>query len=77
MSELVSGGNLTLPDGTLSIDVSGPFDLSVLITGDQRKVDGDFVFYNQPSAPVTRLHSSTIVVDRPQLRAGASRLTLV
>lgn len=79
MSELVPGGNLTLPDGTLSIDVSGPFDVSVLITGDHGKVDGDddFVFYNQPSAPGTRLHSRTVVVDRPRLRAGASRLTVV
>ncbi|GAA2107818.1 CAP domain-containing protein [Actinomadura alba] len=79
MSELVPGGNQILPGGTLSIEVPGPYDLSVLITGDHGKVDGDgdFVFYNQPSAPGTRLRAGTIVVDRPRLRAGASRLTVV
>ncbi|MYV55390.1 stress protein, partial [Streptomyces sp. SID3212] len=50
MTELVPGGNLPLPDGALTIQVPGPFDLSVLITGEGGKVAGDedFVFYNQP-----------------------------
>lgn len=79
MSDLVPGGNLPLPDGALSLRVPGPFDLSVLITGDDGKVagDDDFVFYNQPSAPGTRLHADTINVDRQRLRAGASRITVV
>ncbi|MGW6310037.1 CAP domain-containing protein, partial [Streptomyces niveus] len=53
MLDLISGGNVSLPGGTLAIRVPGPFDLSVLITGEDGKVsgDGDFVFYNQPSAP--------------------------
>ncbi|MFF1482154.1 CAP domain-containing protein [Streptomyces sp. NPDC058301] len=79
MSELVPGGNRPLPDGVLTIGVPGPFDLSVLITDDTGKVDGDadFVFYNQPSAPGTRLDDDVITVDPSRLRAGASRLTVV
>ncbi|MFJ2555794.1 MULTISPECIES: CAP domain-containing protein [unclassified Streptomyces] len=80
MSELTAGGNLALPDTELSIRVPGPFDLSVLVTGDSGKVggDGDFVFYNQPSAPGVRLlPGGGISVDPRRLRAGASRLTVV
>ncbi len=53
MNELVPGGNLTLPGGAVSVRVPGPFDVSALVTDDGGKVrdDGDFVFYNQPSAP--------------------------
>ena len=32
MNELVPGGNLPLPDGTLTLRVPGPFDVSALIT---------------------------------------------
>ncbi|MGP9022405.1 CAP domain-containing protein [Streptomyces sp. BR1] len=79
MSELVPGGNRPLPDGVLTIGVPGPFDLSVLITDDTGKVggDADFVFYNQPSAPGTRLTDDVITVDPRRLRAGASRITVV
>uniref|UniRef100_UPI004055CE60 TerD family protein n=1 Tax=Streptomyces sp. SID1121 TaxID=3425888 RepID=UPI004055CE60 len=79
MTELVPGGNLPLPDGALTIQVPGPFDLSVLITGDSGKVAGDedFVFYNQPSAPGVRLGSGSVRVDPRRLRAGAGRLTVV
>ncbi|WP_433467324.1 CAP domain-containing protein [Spirillospora sp. CA-128828] len=79
MRDLVSGGNLPLPDGTISIEVQGPFDLSALITGDDRKVSGDedFVFFNQPSAPGASLRPGAVVVDPPRLRAGASRVTVV
>ena len=79
MRELVAGGNLPLPGGAVSIEVPGPFDLSALITGDDRKVSGDqdFVFYNQPSAPGARLGAGAVMVDPPRLRAGASRVTVV
>ncbi|WP_066944130.1 CAP domain-containing protein [Streptomyces lushanensis] len=79
MIELVPGGNLALPDTALTIDVPGPFDLSVLITDDSGKVggDGDFVFYNQPSAPGARLYDGGAGVDPRRLRAGASRVTVV
>lgn len=79
MNELVPGGNVPLPDGALTIRVPGPFDVSVLITGDGGKVAGDedFVFYNQPSAPGVRLGSGTVRVDPRRLRAGAGRLTVV
>lgn len=79
MIELVPGGNLALPDTALTIDVPGPFDLSVLITDDSGKVggDGDFVFYNQPSAPGARLYDGGVGVDPRRLRAGASRVTVV
>lgn len=63
----------------MSLRVSGPFDLSALITDDTGKVtgDGDFVFYNQPSAPGARLHDGGLTVEPARLRAGASRVTLV
>ncbi|WP_328773756.1 CAP domain-containing protein [Streptomyces sp. NBC_00286] len=79
MSELVPGGNLALPGGALTLQVPGPFDVSALITDDGGKVrsDGDFVFYNQPSAPGVRLTGGTLGVDPPALRPGASRVTVV
>ena len=79
MRDLMAGGNLALPGGAISIEVPGPFDLSALITGDDRKVSGDhdFVFYNQPSAPGARLGAGAVMVDPARLRAGASRVTVV
>ncbi|MGY0056363.1 CAP domain-containing protein [Streptomyces sp. LZ34] len=79
MGELVPGGNALIPDGALSIRVPGPFDLSVLITGEDGKVagDGDFVFFNQPSAPGARLRGDTVTVWPGRLRPGASRVTVV
>lgn len=79
MLDLISGGNVALPGGTFALRVPGPFDLSVLITGEDGKVsgDGDFVFYNQPSAPGARLRDDTVTVDVGRLRAGASRVTVV
>ncbi|MFE9775212.1 CAP domain-containing protein [Streptomyces sp. NPDC005931] len=78
MSELVPGGNLPLPGGTVTVRVPGPFDVSALITDDSGTVrdDGDFVFYNQPSAPGTRLDGATLVVDAGALRPGATRVTV-
>ncbi|MCQ8772034.1 CAP domain-containing protein [Streptomyces telluris] len=79
MNDLVAGGNAVLPDGTLTLRVPGPFDLSVIVTGESGKVDGDgdFVFYNQPSAPGARLHGDTVTVDPRGLRPGAARVTVV
>ncbi|CAM5714639.1 Stress protein OS=Streptomyces tendae OX=1932 GN=F3L20_21625 PE=4 SV=1 [Streptomyces tendae] len=78
MSELVPGGNIRLPGGAVTVRVSGPFDVSALITDDGRKVSGDadFVFYNQPAAPGARLGGDTLVVDPAALRAGATRVTV-
>ncbi|MDX2690153.1 hypothetical protein PV395_32925, partial [Streptomyces scabiei] len=47
MNELVPGGNIPLPSGTLTIGVPGPFDVSALVTDDTGRVrgDADFVFY--------------------------------
>ncbi|MBW8738683.1 MAG: TerD family protein [Streptomyces turgidiscabies] len=79
MSELVPGGNTPLPGGTLTLRVPGPFDVSALVTDDGGKVrgDGDFVFYNQPTAPGARLHGDTLTVDPAALRPGATRVTVV
>ncbi|MHA5047690.1 CAP domain-containing protein [Streptomyces sp. SD15] len=79
MSELVPGGNVPLPGGTLTIRVPGPFDVSALITDDSGKVrgDGDFVFYNQPTAPGARLVAEHLTIDPSGLRSGASRVTVV
>ncbi|NUP40131.1 MAG: stress protein [Streptomyces sp.] len=79
MGELVPGGNTLLPDGMLFIRVQGPFDLSVLITGEDGKVawDGDFVFFNQPTAPGVLLQGDTVTLRPGQLRRGASRVTVV
>ncbi|GAA2293590.1 CAP domain-containing protein [Streptomyces atrovirens] len=78
MQELVPGGNLALPGGALTVRVPGPFDVSALITDDGGKVrgDGDFVFYNQPSAPGARLVGDTLTVDPSALRPGAARVTV-
>ncbi|MFD7879785.1 CAP domain-containing protein [Streptomyces sp. NPDC059766] len=79
MSELVPGGNVPLPDGALTVRVPGPFDVSALVTDDSGRVrgDGDFVFYNQPSAPGARLGVDTLRIDPAALRAGATRVTVV
>ncbi|MFI0767551.1 CAP domain-containing protein [Streptomyces sp. NPDC021218] len=79
MGELVPGGNQALPDGALTIRVPGPFDLSALITGEDGKVagDGDFVFFNQPTAPGARLDGDTVTLRPRGLRPGAARVTLV
>ncbi|WP_055489224.1 CAP domain-containing protein [Streptomyces sp. TP-A0356] len=79
MNELVPGGNLPLPGGTLTLGVPGPFDVSALVTGADGKVrdDADFVFYNQPSAPGVRLLGGELTVHPPGLRAGADRVTVV
>ncbi|MGV9456148.1 CAP domain-containing protein [Streptomyces sp. NPDC003635] len=79
MYELVPGGNVPLPGGAVAVRVPGPFDVSALITDDGGKVrgDGDFVFYNQPSAPGARLHGATLTVDPARLRADATRVTVV
>ncbi|MFJ7071945.1 CAP domain-containing protein [Streptomyces sp. NPDC098781] len=79
MSELVPGGNLPLPGGSVTVRVPGPFDVSALVTDDSGKVrgDADFVFYNQPSAPGARLQGDTLTVDPPRLRPGATRVTVV
>ncbi|MFD7704679.1 CAP domain-containing protein [Streptomyces caelestis] len=78
MQELVPGGNLVLPGGALTVRVPGPFDVSALITDDTGTVrgDGDFVFYDQPSAPGARLAGDTLTVDPAALRPGATRVTV-
>ncbi|MFG2460174.1 CAP domain-containing protein [Streptomyces sp. NPDC048523] len=79
MSELVPGGNLPLPEGAVTVRVSGPFDVSALVTDEGGKVrgDADFVFYNQPVAPGARLSRDALTVDPRRLRAGATRVTVV
>jgi uncharacterized protein YkwD/stress response protein SCP2 len=79
MTELVPGGNLPLPGGIVTVRVPGPFDVSALITDDDGKVrgDADFVFYNQPTAPGSRLAGDTLTLDPARLRAGAAKVTVV
>jgi uncharacterized protein YkwD/stress response protein SCP2 len=79
MGEMVPGGNQVLPQGALTVRVAGRFDVSALVTGESGKVvgDGDFVFYNQPSAPGVRVSGDTVAVDPRRLRAGATRVTVV
>ncbi|MGW0613148.1 CAP domain-containing protein [Streptomyces sp. NPDC002788] len=78
MCELVPGGNLALPGGAVTVRVPGPFDVSALVTDDGGKVrdDGDFVFYNQPTAPGARLRGDTLTVEPANLRTGATRVTV-
>ncbi|MER5877997.1 CAP domain-containing protein [Streptomyces sp. NPDC001910] len=79
MSELVPGGNTPLPGGALTLRVPGPFDVSALVTDTDGQVrgDGDFVFYNQTSAPGVRLDGDRLTVDPARLRPGADRVTVV
>ncbi|MEU3737056.1 CAP domain-containing protein [Streptomyces sp. NPDC032198] len=69
---------MELPDGAVTLRVPGPFDLSVIVTGDSGKVagDGDFVFYNQPATSGARLQGDAVTVDGRRLRTGASRVTV-
>ncbi|MFJ5774132.1 CAP domain-containing protein [Streptomyces sp. NPDC093094] len=78
MQELVSGGNLPLPSGTLTVRVPGPFDLCALITDESGKVrgDADFVFFNQPAAQGARFDGDTLTVEPGALRPGATRVTV-
>ena len=70
---------MPLPAGVISLAVSGPFDVSVLVTGGNGKVngDGDFIFYNQPTAPGVRLTAGAVAVDPAALRRGAARVVVV
>ncbi|WP_327312317.1 CAP domain-containing protein [Streptomyces sp. NBC_01235] len=79
MSEMVPGGNLPLPGGALSVRVPGPLDVCALVTDDSGRVrgDGDFVFYNQPTAPGVRLQGDTLTLEPARLRPGATRVTVV
>ncbi|MFD8030262.1 CAP domain-containing protein [Streptomyces sp. NPDC048231] len=79
MNELVPGGNLPLPEGSVTIGVPGPFDVSAIVTDTGGKVrgDADFVFYNQPSAPGVRLAGGELTVHPGALRAGAERVTVI
>ncbi|MBL7515630.1 TerD family protein, partial [Frankia nepalensis] len=90
MLELVAGANASLPLGAVRIRLPGPFDLSALVVGANGRVggDGDFVFYNQPTAAGVRLASagpggaaapgtSELTVDPRRLRPGAARVVLV
>jgi uncharacterized protein YkwD/stress response protein SCP2 len=79
MIELVAGANMALPAGVISLAVTGPLDLSVLVTGQDGKVggDGDFIFYNQPTAPGVRLVGAVVTVAPAELRRGAVRAVLV
>ncbi|MDG9717947.1 CAP domain-containing protein [Streptomyces sp. DH24] len=78
MRELVPGGNVALPGGVVTVRVPGPFDVSALVTDDGGKVrdDGDFVFYNQPSAPGLALRGDALTLDPARLRPGATRVTV-
>ncbi|MDR6978930.1 uncharacterized protein YkwD/stress response protein SCP2 [Streptomyces sp. 3330] len=79
MNELVPGGNVPLPGGALAVRVPGPFDVCALVTDDSGKVlgDGDFVFYNQPTAPGAQLRGDTLLLEPGRLRTGATRVTVV
>jgi stress response protein SCP2 len=79
VTDLVAGANQPLPDGAVTVSLPGPFDLSALVVGADGKVsgDGDFVFYNQPSAPGVRLRPDAVTVEPRRLRAGAERVVLV
>ncbi|MCF2525910.1 CAP domain-containing protein [Yinghuangia soli] len=76
---LAPGANRPLPDGALTLRVPGPFDLSLLVTGDDGRVSGDadFVFFNQTTAPGVRLERDSASVNPGSLRRGATRVTLV
>jgi stress response protein SCP2 len=79
MIDLVAGANMPLPGGQLVVSLAGPFDLSALVTGVDGRVsgDGDFVFFNQPTAPGVRLDAGVVHVDPARLRSRAERVVLV
>ncbi len=79
LTDLVPGANLALPDGVVTLALTGPFDLSALVLGPNGRVggDGDFIFFNAPSAPGVVLRPGRVTVTPAQLRVGAARLVVV
>ena len=77
--QLSAGQNAPVHGDEITVEVSGPVDLTALVLSDSGKVagDGDMVFFNQPSAPGVTLDGATLTVALPALRAGADKVVLV
>lgn len=79
MTLLTAGATLVLPAGPWSLSVPGPFDLSLLVLGEDGRVSGDadLVFFGQPATGGVRLGAGTVQVEPGGLRRGAHRLLLL
>jgi stress response protein SCP2 len=77
--QLAAGQNAPVSGDEITVDVSGPVDLTALVLSDSGKVSGDedMVFFNQPSAPGLALVGSELRVSLPALRTGADKVVLV
>lgn len=76
---LTAGATLTLPPGPWQLAVPGPFDLAVVVLGEDGRVagDADLVFHGQPAAGGVQLRGERVRVDPTGLRPGATRLVLL
>lgn len=77
--QLAAGQNAPVSGDEITVDVSGPVDLTALVLSDSGKVsgDGDMVFFNHPSAPGLELIGVTLRISLSALRTGADKVVLV
>ncbi len=76
---LSPGQTVPLPVGPWSLCVPGPFDLSVVVLGEDGRVSGDadLVFFGAPVGAGVRLRGDAVEVAPQSLRPGAVRLVLL
>ena len=79
VTDLVAGAHVALPDGVVTVDLRGPYDLSAVVLGADGRVDGDrdFVFYNQLSAAGVTLQDGRVTVAPDRLRSGGVRVVVM
>jgi stress response protein SCP2 len=77
--DLMPGANVALPDTTIGIALTGPFDLSAVVLSPSGRVSGDadFVFFNQPTAPGVAVAPGRVTVTTARLRPGAARVVVL
>jgi stress response protein SCP2 len=79
VTDLLPGANAAMPDASVEVQLSGPFDIAALVVGESGLVSGDadMIFYNAPAAPGVRLGRRGLTVTPSELRAGAARVVVV
>ena len=79
VTELVPGAHVALPDGVVTADLCGPYDLSAVVLSADGRVGGDrdFVFYNQLSTAGVTLQDGRVTVAPDRLRSGGVRVIVL
>lgn len=80
MQILAKGANAPLPSGPVAVRVTAaaPVDISALLVTAEGKVrgDGDFVFYNQPTAPGVRYDPAGVDVEPREVDPAIERVVV-